>query len=90
MYLSSVAAYDVVVKSPGISVSAPENRQAFALAKSITSQTELIFANFPGTILGITGTKGKSTTASLLYAMVKKSFPTRIWSETSARRGLII
>ena len=73
-YLESLGDYDVIVKSPGISVTLPEYREALAAGKQITSQTALFFANFPGTIVGVTGTKGKSTTASLLHAILKKSF----------------
>jgi len=74
-YLSGLSEYDVVVKSPGIPVTLPEYRQALAAGTLFTSQTALFFANCPGVILGVTGTKGKSTTASLLHAMLRKSFP---------------
>lgn len=51
--------YDYIIKSPGIYV---ENYGA-----NYTSQTELFFEEFASQTIGITGTKGKSTTASLLY-----------------------
>jgi UDP-N-acetylmuramoylalanine--D-glutamate ligase len=74
-YLGSLAGYDVIVKSPGISVTLPGYREALAARKQVTSQAALFFANFAGTIVGVTGTKGKSTTASLLHAILKESFP---------------
>ena len=74
-YLSSIADYDVIVKSPGIPVTLPQYREALAAGKEITSQTDVFFAEFTGTIIGVTGTKGKSTTASLLYAILQKHFP---------------
>lgn len=74
-YMKSVADYDVIVKSPGIPLFQPDLQQAARAGKRITSQTALFFANFPGTVIGITGTKGKSTTASLAHAILRQKFP---------------
>jgi UDP-N-acetylmuramoylalanine--D-glutamate ligase len=74
-YLSSVAGYDVIVKSPGIPLFQPALQQAVRAGKRITSQTGLFFANFAGTVVGITGTKGKSTTASLAHAILRQKYP---------------
>ncbi|MBI3934510.1 MAG: UDP-N-acetylmuramoyl-L-alanine--D-glutamate ligase [Acidobacteria bacterium] len=74
-YLSSLADSDVIVKSPGIPLMQPALQQATRAGKNITSQTALFFANFPGTVIGITGTKGKSTTASLTHAILRQEYP---------------
>lgn len=50
--------YDYIIKSPGI-VMLEENPK-------YTSQTELFLDEFSGRTIGITGTKGKSTTSSML------------------------
>ena len=74
-YLESLTEYDAIVKSPGIPVTLPALRQAVEARKQITSHTAIFFANCPGRVIGVTGTKGKSTTASLIHAILQKSFP---------------
>jgi UDP-N-acetylmuramoylalanine--D-glutamate ligase len=66
-YLANLSDYEVIIKSPGIPPTLPAIRQAVAAGKFLTSQTALFLANCPATIVGVTGTKGKSTTASLIH-----------------------
>lgn len=63
-YLLRQKEADLVIRSPGVKV-----EEVF---KKWTTATNIFFGNFPGTIIGVTGTKGKSTTASLIAAMLKQ------------------
>lgn len=68
-YLKQARTYDVVIKAPGIPLRVLNS--ALKKKQILTTQTNIFFANCPGTIVGVTGTKGKSTTASLLYEILK-------------------
>ena len=61
--------YDVVFKSPGIVLEKPIEEYRC----QILSQTEVFFQCFRDQIIGITGTKGKSTVTSLLYHILKNA-----------------
>lgn len=67
-YLAEIGSYQVLMKSPGIRTSelASMNSQAI-----ITSQTDLFLAAHRNRIIGITGTKGKTTTSHLVYHILK-------------------
>jgi UDP-N-acetylmuramoylalanine--D-glutamate ligase len=70
-YLSHLSEYDVIIKSPGVSITTnPELKRAVDSGTLVTSQTALFFANCSGTIVGITGTKGKGTTSKLINDML--------------------
>lgn len=70
-YLRALKNYDLIIKTPGIP---PKIYQRFLKKGSVvTSQTELFFDHFPGLIIGVTGTKGKGTTSSLVFSILKKA-----------------
>jgi UDP-N-acetylmuramoylalanine--D-glutamate ligase len=74
-YLAALATCDVVIKTPGMparDVRAELDRRGNTRA-IITSHSALFLANYPRErIIGITGTKGKSTTTSLIYEILRK------------------
>ncbi|MGB4205397.1 MAG: UDP-N-acetylmuramoyl-L-alanine--D-glutamate ligase [Bacteroidales bacterium] len=69
-YLRDLESFDVVIKSPGI----PENLLPASLSEEkLTSQTELFLEAYRNQTIGITGTKGKSTTASLTHHLLNSA-----------------
>ncbi len=59
--------FDVIFKSPGIVLDMPVSE----IKGRLVSQTELFFERYKRQIIGITGTKGKSTTTTLIYKILK-------------------
>jgi len=63
---SALSQFDILIKSPGISLYHPAIQAALAAGSQLTSGTNLWFAENPDArVVAITGTKGKSTTAAL-------------------------
>lgn len=72
--ISSLHEFDVVIKSPGVSLHRPEIAAASKRGVHFTSSTQIWFNEHRREkIICITGTKGKSTTSTLIAHMLKKS-----------------
>jgi UDP-N-acetylmuramoylalanine--D-glutamate ligase len=68
--MSKIDNYDVAIKSPGI----PSNTLPGKLARvRLTSQTDIFLQCYGHQSIGITGTKGKSTTSSLIFHILKNA-----------------
>lgn len=68
----TLAAFEVVIKSPGISLWRDEIQQARQRGTAFISGTSLWFAENPGArVIGVTGTKGKSTTTALIAHLLR-------------------
>ncbi len=74
-YLQSLIGYDVVVRSPGVPLQLPELQECIEEGKKVTSATNIFFSECPGMVIGVTGTKGKSTTASLTNQILCREYP---------------
>ena len=72
--LKELVGFEVAFRSPGIPYLHPDIQSRISGQKSqltVTSQTKWFFDNCPCKIIGITGTKGKGTTSTLLYEMLR-------------------
>lgn len=66
-YLNGINEYELIIKAPGISL---KDQDISEYENKITSQLELFLEYVNIFSIGITGTKGKSTTSSLMYKVL--------------------
>lgn len=70
-YMSFMPDFDVIIKSPGVSL---KDMDITNILPKITSQTNLFLKYFKNKVIGVTGTKGKSTTSTLIYEILKTKY----------------
>ncbi len=68
-YLDNLKDFDIIMKSPGISF---VNINIDSFKDKIKSELELFLEYMDVKTIGVTGSKGKSTTSSLIYEILKK------------------
>lgn len=81
-YLKNLEKFDIIFRSPGVPYNLLEVQNAIKNGVEVTSGTELFFqiintitrdSSKKIKIIGVTGTKGKSTTSTLLYKILKSA-----------------
>lgn len=65
---------DLIVKNPGVKPNSPFLKIAKRGGVPITSDLGIFFKHCPGKIIGVTGTRGKSTTAHLIWRFLQEKF----------------
>ncbi len=70
-YPQDFSEFGLVVRSPGISPLSAVIERVKKQGIEVTSATKIFFALCPCPIIGVTGTKGKGTTSTLIYEMLK-------------------
>lgn len=73
-YLSSgLTGFDLIFRSPAFRLALPQIKAAQKKGVVVSSATKLFFNLCPGEIIAVTGTKGKGTTATLIYQILKEA-----------------
>lgn len=67
-YLDNLEKYDLVIKTPGITLKDIDTSNI-----NITSELELLLMVARDRVIGVTGTKGKTTTSMLIYNILKEN-----------------
>jgi UDP-N-acetylmuramoylalanine--D-glutamate ligase len=70
---------DIVVANPAVPLNNTFLQIARDAGKRVTSQIELFFELCPATIIGITGSNGKSTTSALTAHLLRSQYPQNVW-----------
>jgi len=71
--LKDLTAFEIIVRTPSVRPDLFEIKKAVENKAVLTSNTKIFFENCPCPIIGVTGTKGKGTTATLITEIIKRS-----------------
>ena len=71
----SVLWADLIIRNPGVKINAPVLAYARQHQKEILMPSMLFFKHCSIFTIGVTGTRGKSTTTNLIYSVLKKQLP---------------
>lgn len=71
-YLHNLSAFESLVRTPGMSPRLPELLEYRKNGGRITSLTKIFFEECRAPIIGVTGTKGKGTTSTLIARILKE------------------
>ncbi|MDA3802978.1 MAG: UDP-N-acetylmuramoyl-L-alanine--D-glutamate ligase [Patescibacteria group bacterium] len=83
---SDLEKFDILYRSPGWSLSCPGIKKAKKYGTEISSPINFFFETCPSkNIIGITGSKGKGTTATLIYKIIKKHLEEKLEKESKEK-----
>lgn len=72
-YLQKIFDFEIVVKTPGINLEKIILKKISRKKIILASNLNIFLSNCRGKVIGVTGSKGKGTTATLLYKILKSS-----------------
>lgn len=71
-YLDKLVGFDIIFRSPSCLPTVPELVAEAQRGAIITTEVEMVIELCPGTVIGITGSDGKTTTTTLIYEILKQ------------------
>ncbi len=72
-YLDHLTDFELVFRTPGLAYLHPKIQAAKRAGVEVSSQTKLFFKLCPAKIIGVTGSKGKGTVATIIYNLLSQS-----------------
>lgn len=71
--LTKLKKFDIIFRSPSCMPTKPELEEEAKNGAIVTTEIEMLMQMCPAKIIGVTGSDGKTTTTSLIYAILKKA-----------------
>ena len=71
-YLSKLKGFDIIFRSPSCRPDTKELVEESQRGALVTSEIEMLMKLTPATVIGVTGSDGKTTTTSLIYEIIKE------------------
>lgn len=71
--IDKLVGFDIIFRSPSCMPDTPQLVAEVKKGAILTSEIEMVLKLAPGKVIGVTGTEGKTTTTSLIYAIIQKS-----------------
>ena len=85
-----ILAADLIIKNPGVRPDSPYLGLARKNNIPVTTDIGIFFNYAPATIIGVTGTRGKSTTAYLIWKFLQKRRPeSRVYLGGNIRKSVL-
>lgn len=69
--LKNLKGYDIIFRSPSCMPTREELQEEVERGAVLTSEIEMVLQMSPSTIIGVTGSDGKTTTTTLIYEIIK-------------------
>ncbi len=80
---------DLIIQNPGVPKESPYLKIAKHNNIPIINEAVLFFESYPSPIIAVTGTRGKSTTASVLESIVKKQYKNSVLAGNIATTAMM-
>lgn len=77
-YLEKLVDFDIIFRSPSMLPTHPALQLEASRGAIVTTEIEMFMELCPGTIIGVTGSDGKTTTTTLIYEMLKQKYNTYV------------
>lgn len=71
--LDKLVGFDIIFRSPSCMPDTPQLVAEVEKGAILTSEIEMVLKLAPGKVIGVTGTEGKTTTTSIINAIIQKS-----------------